>query len=435
MCPAAHPGQRSEITISTAPFCSSPRACRWWEGAARRWRSISGSSARPSSSRSATRTAAEAVLAEARPLLEVAERSGFDVAAAYAVIGRARRLLGEVDWERRCRARSGGGASTGRDRCRVPYRGVNRRGLVPRRDGPARASALPYLRRPRERAQARQLGATFQDEIGVARDARRQISEGVRGSRGDPPGGAGVGALPGHVRRRGVGNRSGAATSEPGSFWPSMYLLSTTGHERLRQTLWVRADAELWSGRPRESLAAANELFERFPQEASAFARVTRGWACVELDLDPGEPVIIPPIRLLAGVRPELDALRHTRRRRGRGRCAAVSRCGGSMEGQHERGRLRCAWAEGEALRRAGRGDEALERLSRAEWLIVSYGQAPLLARVRRSLRLAGASRPAARGAGCTRPQRPRGRGSRSRRRRLDQRGGRAAPRARPSHS
>ena len=88
-----------------------------------------------------------------------------------------------------------------------------------------------------------------------------------------------------------------------------LYLLSTTGYERLRQTLWVRADAELWSGRPRESLAAADELIERFPGEMSAFARVTRAWACVDLGLDPGSPTIDPPIRLLAGARPELEAL------------------------------------------------------------------------------------------------------------------------------
>ena len=83
-----------------------------------------------------------------------------------------------------------------------------------------------------------------------------------------------------------------------------LYLLSTTGYERLRQTLWVRADAELWSGRPRESLAAADELIERFPGETSAFARVTRAWACADLGLDPGPPTVDPPIRLLAGARP-----------------------------------------------------------------------------------------------------------------------------------
>ena len=188
-----------------------------------------------------------------------------------------------------------------------------------------------------------------------------EISEGVRGSRGDPPGGAGVGALPGHVRRRGVGNRSGASTSEPGSFWPTCTCSRRPGHERLRQTLWVRADAELWSGRPRESLAAANELFERFPARGVSLctrdSRLGLAWNSISI---PVEPVIIPPIRLLAGVRPELDALRASRRRRGRGRCAAVSRCGGQHgRCQHERGRLRCAWAEGEALRRAGRGERS----------------------------------------------------------------------------
>lgn len=179
-----------------------------------------------------------------------------------------------------------------------------------------------------------------------------------------------------------------------------LYLLSTTGYERLRQTLWVRADAELWSGRPRESLAAADELIERFPDEVSAFARVTRAWACLDLGQDPGSPTIDPPIRLLAGVRPELEALELLAAGADAQAAVRFRDAAAAWHGQHERGRLRCAWAEGEALRRAGRVDQALDRLARAERLVEAYGQVPLLGRVRRSLRLVGASRPAARGLG-----------------------------------
>ena len=344
-------------------------------------------------------TAAEAVLAEARPLLEIAERSGFDVAAAYAVIGRARRLLGEVDWERdveHALAAARDEGATGIE-CRTAESTVGalfHEGMAPRarrlsRTYVGRASELrlaSWERRFRTRsAWLAMHGGRYRKAYEEAEAIRLEELEWER-------------FLVTYVAAEsaidlGLHERARELLAD-------MYLLSTTGHERLRQTLWVRADAELWSGRPRESLAAANELFERFPQEASAFARVTRGWACVELDLDPGEPVIIPPIRLLAGVRPELAALRHLAAGEDEDAALRFRDAAAAWKGQHERGRLRCAWAEGEALRRAGRGDEALERLSRAEWLIVSYGQAPLLARVRRSLRLAGASRPAARGAG-----------------------------------
>ena len=344
-------------------------------------------------------TAAESVLAEAQRLLEVAEANGFDVAAIHAVIGRARRLLGEADWEAEIgqaldAARAEG--NTGIE-CRTAESTVGalfHEGAAPR----ARRLAREYVERARElrlgswerrfRTRAAWLamhGGRYRRAFDEAEALRVEELEWER-------------FLVTYVAAEsaidlGLHDRASELLAD-------LYLLSTTGYERLRQTLWVRADAELWSGRPRESLAAADELIERFPHEASAFARVTRAWACVDLGLDPGPPTIDPPIRLLAGARPELEGLELLAAGADAEAAARFRAAAAAWRGQHERGRLRCAWAEGEALRRAGRAEEAIERLLRAERLIAAYGQVPLLGRVRRSLRLSGESRPAPRGSG-----------------------------------
>lgn len=342
--------------------------------------------------------AAETVLAEARRLLVLAEEGAFDVAAIHAVISRARRLLGETDWEvdvdRALTAARAEGA-TGIE-CRTAEAAVGslfHEGAAPR----ARRLAYTYVVRARElrlaswerrfRTRAAWLamhGGRYRTAYEEAETLRAEELEWER-------------FLVTYVAAEsaidlGLHDRARELLAD-------LYLLSATGYERLRQTLWVRADAELWSGRPRESLAAADELIERFPEEVSAFARVTRAWACVELGRSPGPPAIDPPIRLLRGVRPELEALELLA-------CGADVAAAGcfreaaiAWRGQHERGRLRCVWAEGEALRRDGQLEPALDRLARAERLVEAYGHVPLRARVRRSLRLAGASRPAPRGA------------------------------------
>ncbi|HET7567297.1 MAG TPA: LuxR C-terminal-related transcriptional regulator [Gaiellaceae bacterium] len=173
--------------------------------------------------------------------------------------------------------------------------------------------------------------------------------------------------------------------------------LASTGNQRLRQALWARADIELWAGRPRQALAAADRLLERFPNETSTFVRVTRGWALHELGLDPGEPQIDPPEPFHAGARPELEGLWHLHAGRAVEAAAAFGRASDGWRSRHARGELRALWAGGEALRRAGRTDEAVERLLVAEREAAAHAHEPVLVRVRRSLRLAGVRRSAAR--------------------------------------
>jgi DNA-binding CsgD family transcriptional regulator len=166
------------------------------------------------------------------------------------------------------------------------------------------------------------------------------------------------------------------------------------GHER--QRLWTLADAELWAGRPREAIAAAEELLARFPQEMSTFAHLTRAWAYADLDRDPGQPTIVPQSQLLAGARPELEGVWHLAQGRNVKAAELFAEAAARWAHRHVRGELRSRWAQGEALRRAGR-DGAVELLLAAERRAAEHSHRPLLERARRSLRLAGVRRNAPR--------------------------------------
>jgi DNA-binding CsgD family transcriptional regulator len=169
-----------------------------------------------------------------------------------------------------------------------------------------------------------------------------------------------------------------------------------TGEGQERQRLWTLADAELWAGRPREAMAAADELLSRFPQETSAFARLARAWACIDLGLDPGRPTVEPRSQLLAGARPELEGVWHLAQGRDDAAAELFAEAAERWAHRHVRGELRALWAAGEALRRAGR-ETAVERLLAAEERAVGHAHRPLLDRTRRSLRLAGVRRDAPR--------------------------------------
>jgi DNA-binding CsgD family transcriptional regulator len=173
--------------------------------------------------------------------------------------------------------------------------------------------------------------------------------------------------------------------------------LAVEGHEYRRQALWARTDVELFAGRSRAALAAADEALDLFPQSTSSFIRLARGWACLELGLDPGEADLDRPTPFLAGSTPELQGIR----RLADGRPAEASQLFASASelwrGQHARGELRCLWATGEALRRAGEKGAAVESLLVAEGRAAAHEHVPLLGWIRRSLRLAGERRSAVR--------------------------------------
>lgn len=161
----------------------------------------------------------------------------------------------------------------------------------------------------------------------------------------------------------------------------------------------VRADLELWSGRPRAAVDLAEELF-RDDHPELAYLRfeteIIRGWGLAEL----GEPV-----ELLEGDgattpdetrKQELRALRLLETDAAAA-ADAFDRVAGAWRPLSRRDELRCRWAAGEAARRAGDATTALERLREAERQAQEHGMKPVLARIHRSLRLVGEHRSAPR--------------------------------------
>lgn len=174
--------------------------------------------------------------------------------------------------------------------------------------------------------------------------------------------------------------------------------LAVEGHRTKRQALWAHADLELLAGRFRAALAAADEALASFPRSTSTFIRLARGWACMELGLDPGKADLEDePLGFLAGARPELQGLRLLADGRAADASQLFATASERWHGRHARGELRCLWATGEALRRAGQKVAAVESLLVAEERAAAHGHAPFLQRIHRSLRLAGEHRAAPR--------------------------------------
>jgi DNA-binding CsgD family transcriptional regulator len=191
------------------------------------------------------------------------------------------------------------------------------------------------------------------------------------------------------------------ASIDLGRHWRARELIDelarrAVSEEHERQRLWTLADAEFWAGRPRDAIAVAEELLSRFPLETSAFARLTRAWAYADLDLDPGPPTVVPGSALLAGAQPELEGLWRLAQGRYDEAAELFAEAAARWAQRHVRGELRSLWAQGEALRRAGR-DDAVERLLAAERRATEHAHQPLVDRTRRSLRLAGVRRDAPR--------------------------------------
>ncbi len=172
--------------------------------------------------------------------------------------------------------------------------------------------------------------------------------------------------------------------------------------------LWAQVELALAAGEASRADALSTAVLERFGGADYCdlrHVRVSQAWARLELGQDPGPP--IPAVRMHAhveGTVPESRAV------------GLLARAGRPDEGSpseaanlfaaaaaahapfHRRSELRCRWAQGEALRRAGRLDDAVATLLAAERVAAELGMVPLLGRIRRSLRLAGERRSAPRG-------------------------------------
>ena len=158
------------------------------------------------------------------------------------------------------------------------------------------------------------------------------------------------------------------------------------------------ADCEFWAGHPERAvgLLGPHEIALDGATPLLLLLYPTRHWAALEADLPPGPPLPLLPFPISRALHEETRAVGRRAgadddcRNAGEAFDAARAAYG---ESSLTRGTLRCAWAAGEAMRRAGDLAEARTTLLQVEESVADVGIVPLLARVRRSLRLAGVHR------------------------------------------
>lgn len=159
---------------------------------------------------------------------------------------------------------------------------------------------------------------------------------------------------------------------------------------------WIEAEAALWGGRPARAVEISDQLLAHTENDPNLeFFRIARAWALCDLGTDPGPPAPLHSYRMLQAVRPETEGVRRLV-------CGDDARDSFRQARElwapyHRRGELRCAWALGEATRRAGDRDAAVALLEDTERRATPLGMLPLLGRVHRSLRAAGVRRSAPR--------------------------------------
>lgn len=160
-------------------------------------------------------------------------------------------------------------------------------------------------------------------------------------------------------------------------------------------TLWALADIELASGRPDAAERATTAYFDRFGR-ASTFVGIIRAWA----EFEQGKrPSAIPgtQLRLVEGGPVEVEALIALADGDAQAAADGFDRAAALWDGRHVRAAFRCRWAAAEALRCAGRDDDARERLLALEPDAERRQLEVVLRRIRRSLRLLGVHRAAER--------------------------------------
>lgn len=162
---------------------------------------------------------------------------------------------------------------------------------------------------------------------------------------------------------------------------------------------WGQAELELWSGRAAEAVTTAERAlaWPGLEPALASFPHLSRAWACTVL----AEPLPgpLPPLSLamLAGASKEDEALLRLGAGDAEGAAQAFEEAAEAWRPYHRRGELRARYGVGEARRRAGDVSGARQALLEAESRAHELGFVPLLAWIRRSLRLAGVARAAPR--------------------------------------
>jgi DNA-binding NarL/FixJ family response regulator len=155
----------------------------------------------------------------------------------------------------------------------------------------------------------------------------------------------------------------------------------------------VRAELALASGRPEAALRCIDQYLEQaLPGDANAtFGRLTRAWTQRELGADPGPAIEAQVLPILRGAAPESEGLRLLFNRSYAAAAEQFEHAAALWRDMHRRGELRCLWAAGDARVRAGDIVAGLDLLDRVGIEAAEHGMNPLSARIRQSLRAAGA--------------------------------------------
>ncbi|MEW6224228.1 MAG: LuxR C-terminal-related transcriptional regulator [Chloroflexota bacterium] len=166
--------------------------------------------------------------------------------------------------------------------------------------------------------------------------------------------------------------------------------------------LWAQAELAMADGHAAAAQAITARCIERFggrDYPDLVFVRLIDAWARLELGRPPSAPIEYPRREpdLWSGAAPESEGI--VALARGQPGEAAVRFAAAAEQFApfHRRSELRNRWAHGEALRRAGRLDAARAALEDAERRADELRMVPMVYRIRRSLRLAGVRRSAAR--------------------------------------
>lgn len=163
------------------------------------------------------------------------------------------------------------------------------------------------------------------------------------------------------------------------------------------RVLLERASVDLWSGRPEDALRGAKAILDdaSYARYLGGYALTISAWACFDLGRRPDPvPDGASDWRAWTVRRHEVAAL-HALADDPRAASAAFDEAVGDFATRVV-DRVRCTYGAAEALRLAG-DPGAVERLGAVEQQATAYGMQPMLGRVRRSLRLCGIRRSAAR--------------------------------------
>jgi DNA-binding NarL/FixJ family response regulator len=179
----------------------------------------------------------------------------------------------------------------------------------------------------------------------------------------------------------------------------TLVLVTASGFAAHDQTsramiLWAAAEADFSAGRFAEAMASASECRNLavvgFP--AQVLVEPIRQWSALELGTDPGEPMADATFPNLDGAKQEsaaIVALHETPD--DPDNVDRFLEAANAWKRISVRGVLRCRWAAGEAAHRAGYNERARELLRPLEKEVRAGGRRPLLRRIHRTLRAAGA--------------------------------------------